>query len=385
MANVVGTSTFASAPTGSSAPDSITMGGGSIWVEYGNGADSTGAAGSSTIIQYSLSGQIEHSHTITGLADGLKYDPTTGDVWALMNNDGNSTLVLIDPATNQVSTPLDYAPPYVYGANSSRGFDDVAFDGTRVFLSETNPANNGDPVVVQLSNGNGPFGQLVTMPILSFGDTGTNLVTGQTNQTLPISDPDSLKLLPNGSLLLTGEADGAFMFINHPGTSHQTESFVTLPSGDVPDDAIMPTATSGTFYISNQAGNDIVAVKVSGLDTRDLYADIANKNELVQINPKTGAVTTLVSGLNSPHGLLFVPNTSSSHGGGEDDGGDLMRQFAQSSGSRDDLLPSAGVATGSGTMATTGREAAGGSSTQSMLDPISSGVAGLNLIQHGHG
>src|SRR6516165_1866253 len=36
-------------------PDSITTGNGSIWVGYGNGADSTGASGSSTIVQYSAS------------------------------------------------------------------------------------------------------------------------------------------------------------------------------------------------------------------------------------------------------------------------------------------------------------------------------------------
>jgi hypothetical protein len=383
MAHIIGTSTFATAPTGSSAPDSITTGGGSIWVEYGNGADSTGAGGSSTIVQYSFSGQTENGYTITGLADGLKYDPTTGDVWALMNNDGNSNLVLIDPATNQVSAPLDYAPPYVYGANSNRGFDDVVFDGRRVFLSETNPANTGGPIVVQLSNGNAPFGQLVTTPILSSGDTGTNLVTGQTNQTLPVTDPDSLKLLSNGSLLLTGEADGAFVFINHPGSSHQAESYVTLPSGDVPDDAVMPTATSGTFYISNQGGNDIVAVRATGLNTHDLYADIANKNELVQIDPKTGAVTTLVSGLNSPHGLLFVPKSSSGQCG-DDGGGDLGKEFARAGGSHDDLLPTASGATGSGTTTSTWG-ASGGLSAQSMFENVSGSAAGVNWMQHGNG
>jgi hypothetical protein len=306
MVKVVSTNIFAVAPTGSSAPDSITAGGGSIWVEYGNGADSTGKSGDTTIVEYSMLGQVEHTYTLTGLADGLKYDPATGDVWALLNNDGNSQLVLIDPATNQVSAPLNYGAPYVYGTNSTRGFDDAAFDGKTVFLSETNPANPGDPVVVKLLNGNAPFGQLETTPVLSFGDTGTNLVTGK-QETLPITDPDSLKLLHNGSLLLTGETDGAFVFINHPGTAQQTASFVDLPTGYVPDDAIMPTSSSGTFFISNQGANNVMQVQVKGLNTHDFYADIANKNELVQIDPRTGEVTTLLTGLSSPHGLLFQP------------------------------------------------------------------------------
>ena len=105
MAKVTGEQIFVSAPTGS-APDSITIGGGSIWVEYGNGADSTGASGDSTIVQYSKDGTVENTYTVAGLADGLKYDPVTGNVWALLNNDGNAKLRFINPETQQVSGPL---------------------------------------------------------------------------------------------------------------------------------------------------------------------------------------------------------------------------------------------------------------------------------------
>ena len=33
-------------PVGGTQPDSVTIGDGSVWIEYGNGADSTGASGS---------------------------------------------------------------------------------------------------------------------------------------------------------------------------------------------------------------------------------------------------------------------------------------------------------------------------------------------------
>ena len=335
MATVNSTSTFATAPSGSTSPDSITKGGGSIWVEYGNGADSTGKSGSSTIVQYNLHGTVENTYTLTGLADGLKYDPRTGDVWALMNNDGNSHLDLIDPATKQVSAPLHYAV-----TSATRGYDDVVFDGKRVFLSYTNPVNKGDPVVQELTNGTAPFGTLQTTDILRFGDTGTNLVTGQHNQMLPITDPDSLKLLPDGSLILTGEADHTLIFIKDPGTTQQSESFVTLPAALTPDDAIMPTSSSGTFYISNQGGNDVVAAKVTGLDPHDVYVNVsgttAADNALVQVDPRTGKVTTLVSGLSSPHGLLFVPSHTSGSGHGH------LHDEADKHGSRD-LIPNGGI------------------------------------------
>ncbi len=305
MTKVLSNEVLLVAPIGFSAPDSITMGGGSLWVEYGNGASSTGG-GTSTIVQYSMNGRIEHIYTAAGLADGLKYDPYTGQVWVLDNNNGNSALQFIDPVTNQISTPLSYAPPYSYGTASSRGFDDVVFAGQTVFMSESNPVNSGDPVVVELTNGTAPFGKLYTSTILSLGDMGINLTTGKL-ALVPITDPDSLKALPDGSLLLTGEADGAYVFIKHPGTSQQTVSFVTLPSGYTPDDAIMPGTSSGTFYISNQSGNSVQKVQISGLVATDLYADITNKNELVQIDPNTGKVTTVLTGLSSPHGMVFVP------------------------------------------------------------------------------
>ena len=106
-------------PVGGTQPDSITVGGGSVWVEYGNTADSTGAGGSSTIVQYSLGGAVQHSYSISGEVDGLKVDPATGTVWALQNQDANATISLINPTTHVVTGPLKYAaPPYAYGANS---------------------------------------------------------------------------------------------------------------------------------------------------------------------------------------------------------------------------------------------------------------------------
>ena len=70
-------------------PDSITLSKNSVWVEYGNGADSTGLRGSSTIVQYKRNGQILYTYSIAGSVDGLKVDPRTGLVWALQNQDGN--------------------------------------------------------------------------------------------------------------------------------------------------------------------------------------------------------------------------------------------------------------------------------------------------------
>lgn len=221
-----------------SAPDSITAdSSGNIFIEYGNGngADSTGKlhnGSTSTIVEYDRVGRIEHSYSIPGSEDGLKIDPTTGKLWALHNEDGNSFLYLIDPAKHTVSGPLSYAsPPYIYGATSTRGYDDVAFSNGQVFLSHTNPASIGDAVVQTLDNGHNPTGTLHATSILRLGDTGTDLTTGAVNQPLPVADPDSLKSLADGTLVLTGDHDRGLTFIHDPGTVQQFESFVTLPDG----------------------------------------------------------------------------------------------------------------------------------------------------------
>ena len=192
------------------------------------------------------------------------------------------------------------------------GYDDVAFDGGKVFLSYTNPANNGDPVVQMLDNGNDPSGALHTTSILRLGDTGTNLKTGQTNQPLPLADPDSFKTFSDGSLILTSDHDASLTVIAHPGTAQQSASFITLPAGSSGlDDAIIPTASSGTFVISNAGANDVVQANVTGLHTNDIYVSVGSDNTIDQLDPTTGALTPVITGLNSPHGIMFVPSDSS--------------------------------------------------------------------------
>jgi predicted secreted protein len=308
MASVNGTTTFGSAPTGSSAPDSITMENGSFFVEYGNGADSTGAGGSSTIVQYDKAGNIEHSYTVPGSVDGLKFNPYTKEIWALQNQDGNSTLTLINPVTHQVTGPLSFANP-----SATRGYDDVVFKGDKVFLSYTNPNGAGDPTLVELVNGDRPTGTLLTTPILLDGAMGFDTVTGQT-EVIPQTDPDSLKLAPNGDLILSSGADGTIIDVQNPGTANQAVSFtpikgVTAGNAGL-DDVIKPSATAGTFHLTDTAGNTIYSFHATGLNTNDYYTSVSSLGGFGQVDPTTGNFTPLVTGPNfaSAHGLVFVPD-----------------------------------------------------------------------------
>lgn len=297
-------------------PDSIALGHNSLWVSYANGVDSTGAGGGSTVVQYRFNGTVRHTYSIPGSVDGLKVDPRTGLVWAMQNQDGNSTLTLINPKEKTTSAPIPYAVP-----STTQGYDDVVFRFDRIFLSYTNPASPSDPTIQLLKNGSNP---LAVIPILTAGASGTNLATG-TIQPTTDNDPDSLKLTPNGDLMLSSGADGQLIFVSNPGFPDQSVSFLSLldPSGAPVsglDDAVFATAERGTFYLTDTGNNRVLKIEAEDLREGSLFASVGSLNAFASVDFKTGKVTSLIPGLNGPHGILFLPN------GDDDDDRDGCRK-----------------------------------------------------------
>ena len=317
---VTSVSVFASgSAVGATGPDSITNTGTNVWVEYGNGAASTGGMGDSTIVEYSPNGTVENTYSVPGLVDGLKVNPSTGMVWALQNNDGNATLTLINPQNGKMTGPLSYqSPPYVYGPSSGRGYDDVAFLNGKVYLSYTNPVNPTDPVLQILNQGNNPSGTLTTTSILKASQT--NPLFTSSSQAPP--DIDSLKSTPGGQLVLTSEgdglgsafatSDGRITLISSPGTASQTVTNVRVTNSggtnvNGMDDVIFPGATSGTLYVADTATNTVYAVHVTGLNPDIPIASLGSFGEVGLVNPTSGVVgMPLLGNLKSPHGMDFV-------------------------------------------------------------------------------
>jgi hypothetical protein len=280
---------------GGTQPDSVTYGNGSVWIEYGNGASSTGGSGSSTIVQYNTAGAVQNSYSIAGSVDGLKYNPYTGMVWALQNQDGGSQLTILNPMTKAM-TAFSYGAPYP-SVSGTRGFDDVAFIGNSVYLSFTNPASTTDAVLVKLNSAT-PSSPIGFSTVL----TGAGVL---------LTDSDSLKSTTAGNLVQTGGADGALTFINNPGTASQTATSLKLaaPGATIgsPDDSIYPTASSGTFYLTDTATNTVYSLFATGLSTSSLYVNVGN--EFGRVDLTTGVVTPILSG-SSLHGLEFVASSS---------------------------------------------------------------------------
>ena len=111
-------------PAGATAPDdlAVSANGKHLWVGYGNGVDTTGKGGPSTLVEYDIaSGAVLKSISIPGHLDGLKINPATGDVWATENEDGNPTLAVVDPNSGAFKI-YKFDPTLITG-----GFDDLVF------------------------------------------------------------------------------------------------------------------------------------------------------------------------------------------------------------------------------------------------------------------
>ena len=287
-------------------PDPVALGtDGSTWVSWLNGANSQGLSGSSTVVQYDEQGNVMNMYTIAGSVDGLKEDAATKQMWALQNQDGNSTLTLIDLKSGIVAgSPIPYAV-----LSPTEGYDDVVFENGAVFASYTNPAAPTDPVLQRVTAGTNP---IEVNPILLRGATGTNVATGAKNQPLPLNDPDSLKKLPgDAGLQLTSGDDGALIFVENPGAVDQMVSFLNVldASGNATsglDDALIITEGRGTFLLSDTGNNQVLKIDVSGIRPGQLFASSGSQNALVVVDGKTGVSTVLYGNLNAPHGMTFV-------------------------------------------------------------------------------
>jgi hypothetical protein len=182
---------------------------------------------------------------------------------------------------------------------ATRGYDDVVFEGNKVFLSYTNPANPGDPVLVQLVQGDHPTGLLTTKTVLTFGATGLDTVTGQI-ETVPLNDPDSMKMAPNGDLILSSGDDGTIIDISKAGTAQQSVSFTPIAGVTAGhaglDDVIKPDATSGTFTLTDAATNKVYSFHATGLNTNDYYASVGSLKAFGQVDPTTERVHAAIVG-----------------------------------------------------------------------------------------
>jgi hypothetical protein len=298
-------STFATGVAGVySAPDSIALLDGHIFIGYGNGIAPDGSDGkSSTIVEYKMNGAVVRTYSVVGHNDGLRVNPRTKKLWALQNEDGNPNLAIINP-TNGNKTVYTFGPTPHGG-----GYDDIAFRGNDVFLSASNPANNPNfaPAVVKATI----HGSVVNVrEALNASAVATNIPT-DTPVTLNLQDPDSMIFNPFGDLVLDSQADAELIVVHHLGFTDQSVYRLKLSTKGAAtqvDDTIFATSSYGVILVSDRdAGAAGVVYAISKNIFSPAAAYTATPNSVGSLNFNTGVITNVVSGMVSPHGMAFIP------------------------------------------------------------------------------
>lgn len=306
-------------------PDDITRLDGNLFVAFQNGVGSQGEPApsgrtTSTVVEYSREGREVAHWDLTGKIDGLGADPRTHRVIATVNEDGNSSITTIEPECGEAEiTHYAYSPaPLPHGG----GTDSVTVRGGVVYLAASAPATDahgstaGKPAMYRVKF-SGRTAKLTS--VFTDDVTATDLVTGA-KAPLNLTDPDSSGAVPRtvpgvgGSLMLVGQADKQLVFVRHPGTREQSAS--VLPLGAEVDDTAFTTATRGALYVVDNATGRIVAI-TGNFKRGQAFASAA---ALSTIDLSSGAVTPFGSGIETPKGLLFVPEETGDEGRHDDSG-----------------------------------------------------------------
>jgi len=298
-----------------SKPDDITELAGQLYVTFQNGVGPAGqpAPGgrrTSTIARFTLAGKRTGSWDLPGKCDGLTADPANKRLIATVNEDGNSALYTLAPATGSVRH-------YTYKTlTHGGGTDSISIVAGQVFVAASAPAPGADgktftkPALYKLTlAGN----TATTTPVLAGNATAIDAVTGKAS-TLNLSDPDSTETVPTGAarfagdLLLDSQGDSQQVYLARPGTAQQKATVLNL--GTQVNDTAFATAATGTLYVTDNANNTLVAIQgrfTPGQAMVAAPADSTVHGFVGRLDLATGHIAPFAVGFGSPAGLLFTP------------------------------------------------------------------------------
>jgi hypothetical protein len=307
-------------PSGATQPDDLAVSadGADLWIGYGNGVDTTGKGGPSNLVEYNISsGAVLQNLTIPGHLDGLKIDPSTGEVWATENEDGNPTLAIVNPKTGKFKI-FPVSSPLITG-----GFDDLVFTGTGSFIVASSQVDTTTPVIVQVTiKGKKKKATLnFTSALPGAPSTVWNVVTNASESGDTIGDPDSMTIDPAGEFVLDDRSSHS-LFIVRNSSAPKPVLRVPLTLAGIPDvplevnDTIFTesetsrdSSTAGVIFITDTTANIIYVLTKPYFPSNEVYtaANVVNDVGLVDLN--TGIVVPVVTGFQGVHGLAFSPTS----------------------------------------------------------------------------
>ena len=276
-----------------------------IYVGYQNVTAKDGSDNkTSTIVEYTMDGKVRATFSVPGHCDGMRVDPSTHDIWATSNEDGNPVLTVVNPITGAI-THYNF-PPTPHGG----GYDDLAFVGGKAYIAASNPNLNDAGVNVfpaldqiQLMFDHGIY----LRPEVMGNDSALDTTTNQ-SVTLNEIDPDSITVDPQGDIVLDNQGGSELVFVHNPGGSQQP--LTRIPLGTQVDDTVWTTSANDRLLVADGTTNaiwQITGAFVPGTVYTEAPDDSGVAGFLGTIDLSSGTVHPVAVGFKKPTGLAFVP------------------------------------------------------------------------------
>jgi hypothetical protein len=330
LRTLAGTVLVSAPPNGSKGPDDITYlstpsldwGRPLVWVAFQNGINPNGTPGTpggplnSTVAGFDPAlGVMVRSFSVLGKVDGLTADPGLGKLIATVNEDDNSALRVIDPATGHV-TNYTYSPNPAVSRNG--GTDSVAIWNGQIYTTHSNPndTTQATEYLVTLR----PATHVAALTPVFFDDNLAKVVQTGKFLHMALTDPDTNAVMPAasprfaGDLATISQQDGRVVFTQPYGTGvrlHQL-NLTDNVSGNLPplDGFAVAAAGRGTLYVVDNGAQTVTAFNTAGWAAGTVFVDEAsdNGNPLIgTLNLSTGKVTPFANHFVNPHGMIWVP------------------------------------------------------------------------------
>jgi hypothetical protein len=311
-------------------PDDIAALGGHIYVGFQNAVGSQGEVApsgnlDSTLVEFTPTGKVVKQWDVTGKIDGMGADPTTGRVFATVNEDSKSSLYVASGGTVTHYTYTQSPLPHMGGT------DAVSVYKGKILISASAPGTGGKapanaPAVFVVTLNTGAKTASVA-PFFAINATAASVNAGGSKVTLALTDPDSNMVVPasapkfGGTFMLNSQGDLQLIFANASGQNLQV-----LKLSKPVDDSAVATSASGTLYVTD-SGADTVDAITGPFKVGTMYTAVApcnansaptvcpvtgsttyGNNYMGTISLTTGAVSSLtVTGPITPKGMIFVP------------------------------------------------------------------------------
>lgn len=304
-------SVFAKGTNQYSRPDSVVSAAGRVFVGYQNDTAPNDLTKTSTVVEYSSAGKLLKKWSLIGRNDGLRYDPYTHQLWATVNEDGNSSLYTIDPTGGQVKHYTWSAAPH------GGGYDDLAFAGGMAFVAASNPTLDANGVNTSAAVSKVVLaGTTATVTPVLLGNASAVDATTHTSVTLNLTDPDSMSIDSAGDVALVDQADSEIVVLHGAGTPQQTVT--RLPVGTQLDDTVWAPSGKSRLLVADTSHNAIYDIS-GAFAPGTVYGEAPNGSGVGgfvgTVDQSTGNLTPVAIGFGSPSGLVFAPASDSSDQG----------------------------------------------------------------------